>query len=169
MRKWVKLSVLLLAGAGCAGAEASAQRTGAVPGPERSTPRLDEALSAWLASFNNLELETFLGFFSPAATVFPPAPEPEPSGGRRIEPANVRAYWTETFRKLRERSERASAPFMNIAPRELRVEPLGADSAVVTFHLGEGPWVNRRTLVWRRGPEGWRIVHLHASRLTKAP
>ncbi len=37
------------------------------------------------------------------------------------------------------------------------------DVAVLTFHLGARGRLGRRTLVWRRTADGWRIAHLHAS------
>jgi hypothetical protein len=50
----------------------------------------------------------------------------------------------------------------NIVPEDLRVD-LRGDTAVVTFNVHNPSAVSRRTFVWRRGADGWRIVHLHAS------
>jgi ketosteroid isomerase-like protein len=47
----------------------------------------------------------------------------------------------------------------------MATSPLGRGAAVVSFHLSADANPNRRTLVWRREREGWRIVHLHASRV----
>jgi len=55
---------------------------------------------------------------------------------------------------------------MNLDPLDLRVEQLSEDVALVTFHLVDGGTLNRRTLVFKREPNGWKIVHIHASNLT---
>jgi hypothetical protein len=40
-------------------------------------------------------------------------------------------------------------------------------AAIVTFHLDRGhSSTGRRTLVLRKGADGWKIVHLHAPMLT---
>ena len=41
---------------------------------------------------------------------------------------------------------------------------LPGQMAVVTFHLGDEPPYNRRTLVFEKREGRWLIVHLHASR-----
>jgi hypothetical protein len=53
---------------------------------------------------------------------------------------------------------------MDIQPRDLLVQMVGMDVAVVTFHLHDRPNVlNRRTIVWQRTKSGWKIIHIHAS------
>lgn len=128
---------------------------------------LDGAVASWLASFNSLETGRFLAFFAADASVFMPMPSGNPLGGRRVEPENLTREWTELFARFRKSSSRTQPPFMNIAPQDVCIDHLGRGAAVVTFHLGEGPWTGRRSLAWRREAEGWRIVHVHASRLSE--
>lgn len=161
-------TLLLILAAACSLAvlptSAHAQGAGeADPTTARAGVRV--SLSSWLSAFNNLELDRFLSFFSKRATIFPPRPHAGATGSRRLEPGEVRAYWAAIFRDLRERSERSAAPFLSIAHHDLRVDEIGEDGAVVTFHLSDEPWPNRRTLVWAREGASWRIVHLHASRI----
>jgi ketosteroid isomerase-like protein len=44
---------------------------------------------------------------------------------------------------------------------DVDVRTLG-DIALVTFHIFDSQ-TSRRTLIIKRGEEGWRIVHMHAS------
>ena len=135
--------------------------------PSMKQDGLDEGVASWLASFNNLETGRFLDFFAADASVFMPMPSGNPLGGRRVEPENLTREWTELFARFRKSSSRTEPPFMNIAPQDVSIDRLDSGAALVTFHLGEGPWTRRRSLAWRREGEGWRIVHLHASRLSE--
>ena len=124
---------------------------------------LEPALTRWVAAFNDLNWPAFQQAFASDATVFHPSPVDD--SGRRVDPADFDRTWLATFGSLKARSGRTSPPYLSITPRDLRIDPLSADAAVVTFHLSADPWPGRRTVVWRRNAEGWRIVHLHASRL----
>jgi len=54
-------------------------------------------------------------------------------------------------------------PYLSIDPLDVDVRASG-QMAVVTFHLGDEPPYNRRTLVFEKREGRWLIVHLHASR-----
>ena len=69
------------------------------------------------------------------------------------------------FERIKRTSGRASPPYMSLKPLDLRVEKLSEDVAVVTFHLVDSGLVNRRTLVFKREMNGWKIVHIHASNI----
>jgi ketosteroid isomerase-like protein len=124
---------------------------------------LDAAVARWLDAFNRLDWPAFRAAFAPDATVFHPSPAD--GAGRRVEPADLDRAWLAVLASLKARSGRNAPPYLSIMPRDLRVDRLSADAALVTFHLGADPWPGRRTVVWRRDAIGWRIVHLHASRL----
>jgi hypothetical protein len=52
---------------------------------------------------------------------------------------------------------------MDLQPRDLNIQIFG-EVAIATFHLDDRPgFLNRRTIVLHNTPEGWKIVHLHAS------
>jgi beta-aspartyl-peptidase (threonine type) len=59
-------------------------------------------------------------------------------------------------------------PTQQLRFEDLVVRPLGADYALVTgaFILSGGEKAETRgryTLVWRRTPDGWRLIHDHSS------
>lgn len=120
---------------------------------------LEDTQAAWLERFNALDLPCFLRFFAKDATVFSPYPIEDRS--RRVEAGNIADYWTKMFARLGEGGRTS----LTIRPLDVTVTRLGDRSAVVSFHLSADAHPGRRTLVWRRDAEGWRIVHLHASRL----
>ena len=56
---------------------------------------------------------------------------------------------------------------MLCAPRVILVQLYGK-TAIVTFHLGdEKKYLSKRTFVFIKENESWKIVHLHASTLLK--
>jgi ketosteroid isomerase-like protein len=80
--------------------------------------------------------------------------------------ADGRQEYERTFQKVfdRIRAGRTQGPYMDIQPRDLRLQIAG-NVAIVTFHLDDRPgFVNRRTVVLQKQPSGWKIIHLHASR-----
>jgi len=44
----------------------------------------------------------------------------------------------------------------------MRIDRVADDAAAINFQTGRG---SRRTLVWKRSRDGWKIVHLHGSAL----
>jgi ketosteroid isomerase-like protein len=123
---------------------------------------LEQTQAAWLQRFNALDLPCFLRFFAPDATLF--SPSPQDGTARRVEPSGIADYWTKMFARLGEGGRKLS-----IVPQSVAITTLGAKAAVVSFHLSSDSYPNRRTLVWRRDQAGWRIVHLHASRIAPPP
>jgi ketosteroid isomerase-like protein len=114
-------------------------------------------LDSFVESFENLEWDRFRDHFSDEATVFFPAPYPR-------ERVSGRAAVEEGFRSVFERwrHERPGPPYLDIEPREVMVSSHG-DIYVVTFHLGEGESLSRRTLILGRQGGELKILHLHAS------
>jgi ketosteroid isomerase-like protein len=124
---------------------------------------IEEALSAFLTAFDNLDWPAFRACFADSATIF----HPSPPNIRRIDsPDQFEKAWRGVFERIKKSSVRTSPPYMHLDPQDLRVEKLSEEVALVTFHLVDGNTVSRRTLVFKRFPEGWKIVHLHASNLT---
>ena len=115
------------------------------------------ALARFVQAFNDLDWETFRLAFDDNATVFYPRAFPERANGR--------AEFEKTFRTVFEqiRSGKTAAPYMDIQPREMKIQ-LFANVAIATFHLDDRVgFVNRRTIVLNKRETGWKIVHLHAS------
>ena len=119
---------------------------------------LQSALSHFVTAFDNLDWDQFRQCFEDDATVFYPRSYSERARGR--------AEFEHTFRLVFEqiRGKKSSAPYMDIQPKDLLIQKLDDNVAIVTFHLGDRPgFLNRRTMVWHRTASGWKIAHLHAS------
>jgi ketosteroid isomerase-like protein len=123
-------------------------------------PKLRQTLSQFVQAFDNLEWEHFTGFFADDATMFQPRKFP-----RRAEnKTEIETEFRQIFDSIR--GSQTKPPYMDLQPRDLRVQMLTPDVAIVTFHLDDRPGVlNRRTLVWQRFKSAWKIVHIHASEL----
>jgi hypothetical protein len=120
-------------------------------------PEVARLLDSFVESFDNLEWDRFRGLFSDEATVFFPAPYAR-------QRASGRAAVEEGFRAVfdRWRKERPGPPYLDIRPLDVMVSTYG-DVYVVTFHLGEGESLSRRTLVLGKERGELKILHLHAS------
>ena len=127
-------------------------------GPDESKKaEIRKMLSEFVIAFDNLDWEKFRTAFADDATVFYPREFPRRAVGR--------TEFEKTFKLVFEkiRAGRPIGPFMDIQPRELEIQIAG-EAAIATFHLDDKPgFVNRRTIVLRRTPNGWKIIHLHAS------
>jgi ketosteroid isomerase-like protein len=128
--------------------------------PASRSDEVAAAVDRFLVSFENLDWERFRSAFADDATVFFPVPEPP---RRYTGRAEVELQFRKVFAAIREASGRAAPPFHNLDPVDLRIEFPASDVAVVTFLLENEQRIARRSLVMRRDPTGWRIVHLHAS------
>jgi len=124
---------------------------------------IEEALSGFLTAFDNLDWQASRTCFSRTPTIFHPAP---PNIRRIDSPDQFEKAWLGLFEGIKKSSGRTSPPYMSLNPLDLRVEKLSEDGALVTFHLGDGSTVKRRTLVFRREPNGWKIVHIQGSNIT---
>lgn len=119
-------------------------------------------LSEFITAFDNLDWEKFRNAFADDATVFYPRDRANCANGR----AEVEEHFKHVFEQIR--GGRSKGPYMDLQPRELRMQVLG-DVAIVTFHLDDRPgFINRRTLVLRKTAAGWKIAHLHASEVASA-
>ena len=121
------------------------------------TDDLQQAISNFIQAFDNLDWETFRMSFTDDATVFFPRGIPERATGR----TQFEKGFTQVFQQIR--GSKTSAPYMQIEPRRVELQRAG-DIAIVTFQLDDRPgMLNRRTLVWQKTAQGWKIIHLHAS------
>jgi ketosteroid isomerase-like protein len=127
------------------------------------TASVEDALSAFVAAFDNLDWQAFRTCFSTTASIFHPA---TPNARLVDSPDQFEKAWIGVFERIKKSSGRSSPPYMSLRPIDLRVEKLSEDVVLVTFHLFDGGTVGRRTLVFKREPDGWKIVHIHASNIT---
>lgn len=118
------------------------------------------AAARFTLAFNALDQARFDALWAEEATAFfPYAPFPI----RRVDGRAEVLAWFKRFMD----SQRAAGKSPGVDLKDLRVQMAGADGAVVSFHLGNDPKsAARRTLIYRRDADGWRIVHLHASVVT---
>lgn len=116
-----------------------------------------ETLARFIRAFDDLDWEQFRLAFDDDATVFYPRAIPERANGR----AEFEKAFKTVFEQIR--GGKTAAPYMDIQPRELRIQAFD-NVAIATFHLDDRVgFVNRRTIVLRKMEKGWKIVHLHAS------
>jgi ketosteroid isomerase-like protein len=120
-------------------------------------------LGDFVQAFDNLDWEKFRAAFDDEATVFYPRAFPQRANGRtEFEPTFLRV-----FEQIR--AGRPRGPYMDLQPRDLRIQ-LAGDVAIATFHLDDQPgFVNRRTILLRKTERGWKILHLHASEVQTVP
>jgi uncharacterized protein (TIGR02246 family) len=135
----------------------------AVAVPPQGSPAEAEAIQkvvdGFIASLNAADVNQFIGFFAPDATLFFPLS----SLPLRLEDRQqIATAFGAFFEAVRRRHP--EPPYMTMIPVGTRVQLLGS-VAVVTFHLKGEEAVSRRTLVLEKRSGRWLIVHLHASSL----
>jgi len=134
----------------------SAARACAAP-PLNPESEVRKTLSDFIQAFDNLEWNSFRSFFADDATVFYPREFPHRADGRQ----DVERYFQKVFDRIR--AGRTQGPYMDIQPRDLKLQIAG-DVAIATFHLDDrSGFLNRRTIVLQKQNSGWKIIHLHAS------
>ena len=150
--------VCALAAACATGAAGSSARVAA---PSDSTGA-HRAAVGFLAAFDSLQWEPFRAYLADDVTMFFPFPQfPSRADGR----AAVESVFGQFMTAQREARAQAGRPMVQgLAPRDLRVQMLGTDAAVVSFHLGQQQTPARRSVVFRRSAAGrWQVAHWHAS------
>jgi len=146
-------------------AQPSATGTSEAP-PDPTAEAAKEAVLAFVRALDYFELEGFVDSFSKEATLFFPMPwAPERVDGR----AAIHEAQKREFARARERLAKAgktSPPFLDLVALDMRVQVLGDEVAVVTWHVDRGTHLGRRTAVVQEQPDGtWRIVSFHASNM----
>jgi ketosteroid isomerase-like protein len=117
-----------------------------------------QTLAQFVQAFDNLDWDRFTSFFADDATMF----QPRRFAPRANNKAEIEAQFQQIFPVIR--GSQTKAPYMDIEPRDLRVQMLSSDIAIMTFHLNDRPGVlNRRTIIWQHSKSGWKIMHIHAS------
>ncbi len=133
----------------------------AAPADDRQ--EVEKAVAHWLGVFESLDMPVFIDCFTDDATIFMPSFVPAPDIPERIAgKAAVRSSFEQIFAAIRQGASNGP-PYHRLQPEDLQTQMLGADSAVVTFHLRNSQRIARRTLVMRKVQGTWLIAHLHAS------
>ncbi len=124
-------------------------------GPDSADKAVRAVLDAQVVAWNKGDLEGFMaGYWRSPKLSFA-------SG------SDVTCGWDATLERYRKRYRSGGAEMGKLTFSDLEVEPLGQDAALV-----RGRWQLVRskdkpggvfTLIFRKLPEGWRIVHDHTS------
>jgi len=134
----------------------------AIASNQPSETEVRTALTAFLTAFDNLDWPAFRACFGPEPTMFHPAAP----NTRRIETEEqFNSAWAGVFERIRKSSGRSSPPYMTLEPKDLRIDFLSGDVALVTFHIASPSEIDRRTLIFKHYGNAWKIVHIHASNL----
>lgn len=132
----------------------------------QSSNSIDDAvravLQAQVEAWNHHDLDAFMAGYwkSPELTFFSGATETK--------------GWEPTLERYRRNYQSAGRSMGTLSFSDLRVEPVSSDAAFVRgqFHLvmpdGKQPH-GVFTLIFRKFPEGWRIVHDHSCAAAEAP
>ena len=126
---------------------------------------VERAFNRFIAAFNNLDWEQFRSAFADEVTVFNPDIPEAPSVDRLDGRQQVEQGFKSVFEASRKNA--AGPPYLHIVPKEVRIQLLG-DAAVVSFEFDrEGNSLGRRTIIFHRQGRAWKIVHIHASNVTR--
>lgn len=120
------------------------------------------AAVGFLAAFDSLQWEPFRAYLADDVTMFFPfAQVPTRADGR----AAVESVFGQFMTAQRQARAQAGRPMVQgLAPRDLRVQMLGTDAAIVSFHLGQQTTPARRSIVFRKAAaDRWQVAHWHAS------
>jgi ketosteroid isomerase-like protein len=113
----------------------------------------------FLKSFEDLDMPTFIACFADGATAFFPSPEPPL---RVVGKAAIQERFEMVFAWIR-KSASGGPPYHRLQPRDLYVQIITPEAALISFHLLSAERTARRTLVVAKADGQWRILHLHAS------
>ena len=121
---------------------------------------IEHAFAHFIDAFNHLEWDEFLNCFAPDASLFNPDIPEAPSLHRLDASESVERTFRLVFDAIR---RTGSGP--NIVPRNVRVQQF-TDAGIVTFEFDRDAGAfGRRTIVFARQAEGWKIAHVHASNI----
>ena len=118
-------------------------------------------LNGLLEAVGNADMPGFIAFFDDDATMFHSMAQPP----QRLQgPTEIERSMRPVFDQIKASSGRTTGTYIQLQPLDLRIQPFD-QFAVVSFQLGSGPVIQRRTLVFRQDASVWRVVHIHASQL----
>lgn len=128
------------------------------------------ALNSFVTAFENGDLAAMEASFAEDATDFPrtimssdlnsPINIADYKRVQGIDPQmkQLVAMWIDSG---------SEPPYLVLNPLDLEIQ-MFMDSAIVTFHLLDGDALSRRTFVFAKRADEWKIVHLHASNVVNS-
>lgn len=134
----------------------------APPAPATHDAELESAFNGFIAAFNALDWERFRQSFAADASLFNPD-IPDAVSLARIDGGDqVQASFERVFDAAR---KAGGGP--DIKPHHVRIQSYGA-TAIVSFEFDrQGGSLGRRSLVFEWEDGRWKIVHIHASNVTR--
>ena len=120
-----------------------------------------KTVNNFVTAFNNFNWTIFRKSFADDATMF----HPFWNQARRIKGRQeIESAWLRIFPEF---GDTNTTRKLQISPKDINIQ-LYRKTAIVTFHLGDGVnTLSRRTLVMVKKKQIWKIVHLHASSVSK--
>jgi ketosteroid isomerase-like protein len=123
------------------------------------------ALQSFLRAFENCDLTAMERFFDPECVSFDQVVAG--SGGQAVSdltPYRRCAGMPPMMRRLALElpTRTPGPPYHSLEPQDLLIQILG-DVAIAIFHIEGHKILRRRTIVFVKKDERWRILHLHAS------
>ena len=115
-----------------------------------------DTLAKFLTAVESLDIERIMPFFNEDAQMFSPM-------GTFPARLDGRANIGKQFGAILEAVKTQGGGALKLEPHDIEVRALGADAALITFHLKMPGPLHRRSFVMTRGTGGWRIAHIHAS------
>jgi ketosteroid isomerase-like protein len=126
---------------------------------------LRPVLMQFLDAIDQADLGALAPLWCPDATMyFPFANSPAPFRGRDA----ILARFAKMFDDLRARNP-AGPPYVRFEVREFEAEPLDPRHVLACATLAFARQLGRRTIVFRREADGWRLLHVHASNMEERP
>ena len=132
-------------------------------GRDSKEKEIEVALNRFLTAFENLDWQNFQKSFHADVTVFFPTPEPQYRFDRREA---VEKQFQKVFSEIRS-GAKSGPPYHRLIPKNLRIEMLSENDAIVTFELENEERIARRSIVFTKTDGVWLIRHLHASNVAK--
>lgn len=136
---------------------------------DASEEQVGTTIKRFLCAFEAGDLGTMRSAFAEDATTFPPATmandletEIDADAHRRVR--GFPPQFAELVAAFRKKGH--EPPYMSLDPEDLEIQLIN-DVALVTFHLVNDERLGRRTFVLTRIDDGWKIVHLHASNVSR--
>jgi ketosteroid isomerase-like protein len=132
------------------------------PTPRVETASVQDVAERLLHALDNLDWEAFReGWASEPTVFFPFGDTPDRVTGKEAVEARWRRFFDET------RSSTPGPPYLHLKPLDIQTRRYG-EVGVVTFALeltlgGRPLPLQRRTLVFVREHDAWKLAHMHAS------
>ena len=115
-----------------------------------------DTLNKFLRAVESRDIERIMAFFTEDAQMFSPM-------GTFPSRLDGRAAIGKQFGAILEAVKAQAGGTLKLEPQDIDVRELGAEAALITFHLKMPGPLHRRSFVMTRGTGGWRIAHIHAS------